>query len=121
MEDINKTFGSNIIFSKNTLNALPSDYPLAYRFIGSLQIDNKGDLISIFESLECYDKAKRDKYLKNKQEFEQAVRYYYMGKFSVAKDMFEKVYKAEKEDKVCYLYYNKCEEKLAGGKGPLRI
>ena len=44
-----------------------------------------------------------------------------MGKYSVAKDMFEKVYKAEKEDKVCYLYYNKCEEKLAGGKGPLRI
>ena len=52
-------------------------------------------------------------------EFENGVRDYINGKFDQAKDIFEKVYKKEKDDKICYVYYNKCCESM--GNHPLNL
>lgn len=109
--EVNKVFGSLITFSKATLNDLSSALKINYRYIGNLLNDNK-EYISIFESLDAYTRIKREKLVKNKIEFEQAVRAYVNGKFSQAKNGFEEVYKKEKDDKVCYVFYNKCVEKL---------
>ena len=45
-------------------------------------------------------------------EFENGVRAFVNGKYEQAKDIFETVYHKEKDDKVCYVYYNKCCENL---------
>ena len=110
MNEINRQFSSLIIFSKSTLNEI-SAFNINYRYIGNLTSDN-GDQVGIFESLEIYEKPKRDKLTKNKINFEQAVRAYFNGKYDQAKSLFEKVYRQEKNDKVCYTYYNKCCDKL---------
>ena len=112
MDKINKEFNTSLVFSKQTLNNLPSKYPLSYRYVGSINVDKKGDSLSIFESLETYAKKERDILIKHKVEFETAVRSYDLGKFKLAKDQFAEVYKLEKKDKVCYAYYNKCEAKI---------
>ena len=109
MEEINRQFGSLIIFSKATLNDI-SSAPINYRYIGNLNTEN-GEQIAVFESLEIYEKQKRDKLIKNKIAFEQGVRAYQNGKYTQAKTIFEKVYRQEKNDTVCYTYYNKCCEK----------
>lgn len=109
--EVNKVFGSLITFSKNTLNDLSSTIELNYRYIGNLMLDNK-EYISIFESLDAYPRIKKEKLVKYKVEFEQGVRAYVNGKFAISKKIFEEVYKKEKDDKVCYVFYNKASEKM---------
>ena len=109
--EVNKVFGSLITFSKSTLNDLSANMNINYRYIGNLKFDDK-EYISIFESLDAYPRTKREKLIKHKVEFEQGVRAYVNGKFDQAKAIFEDVYKKEKDDKVCYVFYNKsCEKK----------
>ena len=109
--EVNKVFGSLITFSKSTLNDLSANMNINYRYIGNLKFDDK-EYISIFESLDAYPRTKREKLIKHKVEFEQGVRAYVNGKFEQAKTIFEEVYKKEKDDKVCYVFYNKsCEKK----------
>lgn len=107
--EVNKMFGSLITFSKSTLNDLSSSLELNYRYIGNIKCNEK-DFISVFESLDAYPKQKRDKLIKNKVAFEQGVRAYVNGKYEQAQEIFESVYKKVKDDKVCYVFYNKATE-----------
>ena len=119
MEEFNKYFGSKIIFSKRTLNSLKIDYPLSYRYVGSLTLGDK-EYLSLFESLECYSKKKREKLEDTKTMFEQAVRYFNLNKCHQAKDLLEKILKLVRDDKVAYMYFNKCEQSVCGD-APLRL
>lgn len=112
MDNINRVFGTTLVFSKETLNNLPSKYPLSYRYVGAMKLDKKESL-SMFESLEVYNKKDRDNLIKHKAQFETAVRSFDLAKFELAKEQFAETLKKEKKDKVCYAYYNKCEEKLS--------
>lgn len=108
--EVNKVFGSQVTFSKSTLNDLSANISINYRYIGNLKFDDK-EYISIFESLDSYPRTKREKLIKNKVQFEQGVRAYVNGKFEQAKSIFEEVYKKEKDDRVCYVFYNKANER----------
>ena len=119
MENINKFFHTKIIFSKRTLNSLRNEYPLSYRFIGTLTLEDK-DYLSMFECLDSYDKKIREKLESVKVTFEQGVRFYNLGKYHNAKDNFQLVLKRAREDKVAYMYYNKCEQKISG-ENPMRL
>ena len=120
MNNFNEYFGSKIIFSKRTLNSLKIDYPLAYRYVGTLTFEDDKEYTSLFESLEYYDKRKRDKMESDKTQFEQAVRYFNLGKCHQAKEIFAKILKNTRGDKVAYMYYNKCEQNVCG-EAPLRL
>ena len=52
--------------------------------------------------------------------FEQAVRYFNLNKCHQAKDLFEKILKLVRDDKVAYMYFNKCEQSVCGD-APLRL
>ena len=119
MEEFNKYFGSKIIFSKRTLNSLKIDYPLSYRYVGSLTLGDK-EYLSLFESLECYSKKKRERLEDTKTMFEQAVRYFNLNKCHQAKELFAKILKIARDDKVAYMYFNKCEQSVCGD-APLRL
>ncbi len=112
MEEINKTYGSIMLLSKETLNSLPSSYKFSYRYLGNLAINENADIVQIFECLDIYPRQKRERLNKYHIEFENGVRAFVNGKFEDAKKIFEKVYQKEKDDKPCYIYYNKCCENL---------
>ncbi|MBQ3494838.1 MAG: adenylate/guanylate cyclase domain-containing protein [Clostridia bacterium] len=113
MQEINKKYGSVIIFSKNTLTSLSNKVDLSYRYIGTIDMQDNNEQIPLFESLYAYKRQKREKLEQNKTAFEEGVRKYNNAKFEEAKQVFEEVYKKEKDDKVCYVYYNNCIEKLS--------
>lgn len=119
MQEFNKFFGSQIIFSKRALNSLKIDYPLSYRYVGTLTLGDK-EYLSLFESLECYPKKTREKMEEHKSVFEQGVRYFNLGKCHQAKEQFQKLLKLIREDKVAYMYFNKCEQSVCGS-SPLRL
>ncbi len=110
LDDINETFGSVMLITRNTLNALPTAFKLAYRYIA--EVDAVGTEQSVFECLEVFSRQKREKLKKHHLEFENGVRAYQKGNFEQAKQIFEKVYRQEKDDKPCYVYYNKSTENL---------
>ena len=116
MQDINKKFGSVIVFSKNTLNSISGKTDILFRYIGNIQNQDAKQQISLFESLSVYQKQKRDRLEKYRTEFEEGVRKYNNAKFAEAQTIFENVYRQEKDDKVCYVYYNKCTEKQVSPK-----
>ena len=108
--EINKVFGSLVTFSKATLNDLSSSVEINYRYIGNLKYNDK-EYMSVFESLDAYPRAKREKLIKNKVAFEQGVRAYVNGKFDIAAKAFEDVYKKEKDEKVCFTFYNRAVDR----------
>jgi len=120
MNDFNKYFGSKIIFSKRTLNSLKIDYPLSYRYVGTLAFEDDKEYVSLFEDLDHYERKRRDKMENDKTQFEQAVRFFNLGKCHQAKEIFQKILKNTRGDKVAYMYYNKCEQNVCG-EAPLRI
>ena len=117
LDEINEKFGSIMLITKNTLNALPTSFKLAYRYIAEL--DGEGVEQSVFECLEVFPRQKREKLYKHHLEFENGVRAFQKGNFEQAKQIFEKVYRQEKDDKPCYVYYNKSSESL--GQLPLNV
>lgn len=113
LQEINEYFGTFVIFSKRTLNALPYGFSLNYRYIGTLKHDDvKGENFSVFEDIDIYSRIKREKLVYTKKDFEQAVRFYDGGDFASAKSIFASILKNIKEDKVAYIYFNLCDEKL---------
>lgn len=118
IDEVNKALGSCMTLTKQTLNELPTSYKFSYRYIGNINTQNDGE-VSLFECLDVYSRQKREKLQKHHIEFENGVRAFVNGKFEDAKAIFEKVYKQEKDDKVCYYYYNKSSENL--GRLPINM
>ncbi len=117
IDKINQAFGTNMLITKNTLNFLPTSFKLSYRYVG--EVEAQGITQSVFECLEVYERQKREKLVKHHLEFENGVRAFQNGNYLQAKKIFEKVYRQEKDDKPCYVYYNKSSENL--GKLPLNV
>ena len=112
MQDVNKFFGTYVVFSKRTLNALPYGYLINYRYVGSIKNEQPNENFHVFENLDVYLRMKREKLLLTKNAFEKAVRQYDAGDYYDAKTKFEAILKRNKDDKVSYVYFNLCDEKM---------
>ncbi len=110
MEDLNKYLHTKMIFSKSVLSEVPSRFKFAYRYLGSLKLD-EGNNLALFESLEVYPRDRREKLANLKGKFENAVRYYNDARYDEAARDFEEILKLLPEDKPSYIYYNKAKEK----------
>ena len=109
LERLNRQIGSNMLFTKETLNNLKKDYMLNYRYVGSFEL-TKDNSISVFESLDAYSDSKCDNLMRVKTEFENGVRCFELGGGN-CKKIFEKVLSIEKTDKVAKYYLDKLKEK----------
>lgn len=110
MEEINEFMGGKLLFSKKTLDSFSSKYNFDFRYLGDLEYEK--NIISLFESLDCYSKRAREKLKKFKNEFENGVRFYNEKRYREAKAMFEKVLQKIPNDNASFVYFNKCNERL---------
>lgn len=109
LEKLNRELGTNLLFSKPTLNALQKDFDINYRYVGTFEL-SKDNKISVFECLDCYDDKKKAVLKENKLEFENAVRCYELGGIN-CKKIFEKCLERDKSDKVSTYYIEKIKKK----------
>ncbi len=110
IEEINSFLQTKLIFSKSALDDLSSKYKLAYRYLGSLTLQDNIDL-PLFESLEVYSREKRDRLIRLKSTFENGVRLYNQKDYVEAKAHFEEILKNVSNDTPSYIYFNKAVEK----------
>lgn len=114
IQEINNYIGTKLLISKTSIFKLPQSFDFSYRYTGDLALDD-GTQVSLFESLNCYPKRKRDKLLKHKNRFEEGVRAYNEQDYELAKECFGKVLKSVSDDKPSFVYFNKANEKLKDG------
>ncbi len=106
LEKLNSKLGSTVIFTKETLNALDKDNQLNYRYVGSFNISNSKDTVSVFESLDCYDDKTKYHLISTRNQFENAVRCFELGGDN-CKRIFKTCNTGEIKDKVAKYYLNK--------------
>ena len=110
LEKLNSVLGSTVIFTKSTLNNLKKDNPINYRYIGTFEMGHCQEDISVFESLDCYEENIKNYLIKNKPQFENAVRCYELGGDS-CKKIFKSCVTKDFNDKVCKYYLKKLSNK----------
>lgn len=109
LEKLNRKLGTNLLFTKETLNKLNKNCIVNYRYVGNFEFVKNTNL-SIFECLDSYEPKKRENLIKTKTDFENAVRCFELGGGS-CKKAFEKILSIEKTDKVSKYYIDKLKEK----------
>lgn len=110
LQQVNNFFGTFALFTAQTLEQLPFGYALSYRYVGTIK--DQPTPVAVFENLDVYLRIRREKLLSTKNSFEQAVRLFEGGDYTGAKNIFANILKNIKQDRVSYVYYNLCDQKL---------
>ena len=110
MQEINDYIGTRFLISKESLDDLQQKFDFNFRYTGCLSLEK--EKLQLFESLDYYQKTKKEKLLRLKNKFENGVRFYNEGKYKEAKECFELVLHYVKDDRPSYVYFNKANEKL---------
>lgn len=109
MQEVNKVYKSQVIFSKRTLNALKDDKAFDYRYIGLLSFNGE-KRFAMFELLDVYDQEQKYNLKLYKDNFEEAVRLYDDGKTTQALTIFKKLSNKIPFDKVTQAYISHIKE-----------
>ncbi|MGI5841711.1 MAG: adenylate/guanylate cyclase domain-containing protein [Christensenellales bacterium] len=113
LSEVNKFYGTRVVFSKRTLNSLPYGFFINYRYIGTIKRPQENNQpISVFENLDVLPRVKREKILAYKKVFENGVRLYEDGDYVNSKAIFENIVSKYNKDQVAYTYFNLCDEKI---------
>lgn len=110
IQNLNKLFLSNILFTKEVLNNLPASFELNYRFVGTVNIDDYG--VSLFENLDGYTGSNKTAFIKTKNLFETAVRHFENKEYETARNLFIKTLEQNEDDNLAKYYLKKCKIKL---------
>lgn len=104
IEKLNKFFGSSLLISEETFNALPNPTDFHFRYLGRVKLPGKRIVSGIYE---IYDADLSDIIeLKEKtsSDFNEAVKLFGNGEIDKAKKLFEKILSINVYDKVCHYF-----------------
>ncbi|MEG1500239.1 MAG: hypothetical protein RR400_04170, partial [Clostridia bacterium] len=107
MQEINKVYGTSVVFSKRTLTLLKKE-KYDYRYIGNLNLCASERKCEMFELLDVYPNPIKNKIKETNMLFEQAVRLFEDKKTAYAKKLFEEVLLLNKDDLPAKIYYGRC-------------
>ena len=110
IEQATNNMGLRTIFTKNLLDRLPLEYRFAYRYIGTISIEQNKHFL--FENIEVLHREKQRRLIKTKNLFEKGVQLYQAQAWQSALACFEKVLKYDSSDKCAYIYFNNCKDKI---------
>lgn len=110
IEHATKTMHVGAIFTKSLLDQLPLEYKFAYRYIGTINIEENKHFL--FQNLEVLPRDRQRMLLKTKNTFEKGVEFYKSGVWERAKIYFENVLRCDSSDGCAYIYFNNCKEKI---------
>lgn len=111
LERVNKKLGTQVLFTKDTLDKLGIKSKINYRYVGTMPIaEGKVESVSIFECLDVYEKEKLNNLKQTRIYFESALRSYESGG-SKAKELLKKCLEVEPTDAVAKMYFKKASKK----------
>lgn len=111
LDNVCRLLNTKILFSDSVLNNLPLNYKFLYRYVGAITINDKEKAV-LFEDLEVVPRDLCLKLIRSKPIFEKGILFYEKAQYVEAKDCFAEALKIAPNDKGCYIYYNKANEKV---------
>jgi adenylate cyclase len=107
LESITKEYHFNIAISENTYSAIEDKNLLQVRNMGNIPLKGKKERISIYELFNNDEPELKEKKIKYKDDFEQAVKLLDNKKYAEARSMFEIVKDKFPEDKSTQIFLKK--------------
>lgn len=116
LEAANKQYGSAILISEFTRNALQEDYRL--RLADKLQVKGKTKPVHIYEALDYHTPQSFPNMAEVLELFKTAQEKYFQADFKAAHDIFDTILKLHERDRLAQMYMQRCKHFLAEPPGP---
>lgn len=110
LDEICRVMSAKVVFTKSVLDDLPLSYKFLYRYIG--KFNNEDQEILAFEDIDVLPRDITSRLIQSKSEFERGIIVYESGDYKEASALFASALKTCPNDKGCYVYFNRCQEKL---------
>ena len=110
LDEICRIMSAKVVFTKTALDDLPLSYKFLYRYVG--KFNHEDHEVIAFEDIEVLPRDISSQLVKSKSQFERGVITYEGGDYNEASQLFSSALKICPNDKGCYLYFNRCQEKL---------
>jgi len=115
MEGLTKIFGGSVILSEKTLETLPEDHGLCYRYLGMVKVKGKDAALKIYDFYESDGDAQKVLKDKTKLKFEDGITYYFNQQFGKAADSFKIVLSQNANDRAAEYYLAKAVKYIVNG------
>lgn len=104
LEELTKYYQVPLLISHQTFSQLQDVNQYAFRLIDRVQVRGKSAAVSVYEVFDADPPELRDRKLRTKFTFEQAILLYYSQQFHEAAQRFTQCLHQNPEDKVAQLY-----------------
>jgi two-component system sensor histidine kinase ChiS len=106
LEELTRTFGSNIIVSRDLIAACPDTAGYPRRYLGSVPVRGKSDLVAVYEIIDVVDESR----VRTHDRFETAVRSFEQQRYSEATAGFRAVLAEDPTDVAARYFINRLLE-----------
>ncbi len=107
IENLNKYYGTRILFSENSLDKLENPSKFNYRYLGKVVMKGKQVPIGIYECFDGDPEEIRSLKSKTLTRFEQALMYYFEKNFIKAVELLKEIVDANPQDVTARLFLDK--------------
>lgn len=118
IEGLTKHYGSGILISENTFDALEEPLNYQFRLLDNVRVKGKTDSVFVIEILDGLSDDLIAKFLDTKKEFETANLLYKQKAFEASISLFRKVLEANPNDTAAAFYLKRAEYYLKYGTPP---
>jgi two-component system sensor histidine kinase ChiS len=118
IEGLNKTYGSYVSLSDETLSAMKESDQYRYRFIDKVRVKGREDAVTVYEVFEGDPAGLAELKEQTKPSFESGIQLYYIKKFSEASVHFNQVLEKNPADLAARIYLKRCANYMVNGVPP---
>ena len=109
LEGLTKIYGAPIIISEDAFIRISDPGKYNYRFLDLVKVKGKKIAVYIFEILDGDVSESNNLKIETKSVFSEAIQFYKNKNFEKSLELFEDVFKINKNDKAAALYIKRCE------------
>jgi two-component system sensor histidine kinase ChiS len=118
IEGLNKTYGSYVSLSGETLSAMKESDRYRYRFIDKVRVKGREEAVTVYEVFEGDPAGLAELKEQTKPAFESGIQLYYSKKFSEASVHFNQVMEKNPADLAARIYLKRCANYMVNGVPP---
>ena len=115
LEDLTKNYGTPLVISANTLNALSDQNVYHIRFIDRLRIKGRYQAQSVFEVFDADPEPLRLAKQSTRDIFEKALAFFHLGHPELAQPLLQECLRIAPDDRAVRVYLERCKESLRQG------
>ncbi len=107
LESANKLYGTKILISENTAQALRKDYRL--REVDKIRVKGKNEPVSVFAVMDCHDEQSFPRMNEVLARYQHGLEHYHNRNWSMAQTLFAEALSLNPNDSVSGLYLKRCQ------------